>query len=254
MTKPTRFLGIATVAVLAACGSDSSTGPTATAPVDLATAFSEMSLPGLSAAASLTGGVATPSTTTLPSGCTYATTSQSFVCPAVTASGVTVTSNYTLLDASGNPMSQFDAKSVSSLRVRSSVSGTVAVEGNSFTLEGTQDQTLSGLQTASHTLNGTATLNMSGNGTGTGTSGAFSIRSTTTTSNVVLPAGGAENRFPSSGTVAVDQTTSAASLSLTSRVVLTFNGTSKVGVSLTVDGHTAPGCTIDLSKSTPSCG
>jgi aconitase B len=71
---------------------------------------------------------------------------------------------------------------------------------------------------------------------------------------VVLPAHAATNPYPSSGTVAVDQTTSAASLSLSSRIVLTFNGTSKVGVTLTVDGHTVPGCTIDLSKPTPSCG
>ena len=254
MTKPSRFLGIATIALLAACGSDTGTGPTATAPVDLSTAFSEMSVPGISAVASLTGGVATPSTSGVPSGCTYAAASQSFVCPAVTASGLTVTSNYTLLDAAGHSMSQFDGKTVASLRVRSSVTGTVSVSGDNLTLEGQQDQTLSGLQTATHTLNGTSTFNMSGTGSSATIPGAFSIRSTTTTTNLVLPAQGSENRYPSSGTVAVDQTTSASSLSLTSRIVMTFNGTSKVGVTLTVDGHSVPGCTIDLSKPTPSCG
>jgi len=254
MTKPSRFLVIATVALLAACGSDTGTGPNAIAPVDLATAFSEMSLPGVSAAASLTGGVATPSTSNLPSGCTYTAASHNFVCPPVTASGVSITSNYTLLDASGNPMSQFDAKSVSSLRVRNTIAGTISVSGDNLTIEGQQDQTLSGLQTATHTLNGTATLNMSGTGTSATIPGAFSLRTNTTITNVVIPAHGSESRYPSSGTVALDQTTSASNLSLTSRLVLTFNGTSKVGVSLTVDGHSAPGCTIDLAKSTPSCG
>jgi hypothetical protein len=255
MMKPARLLSIATVAVLAACGSDSSTGPSATAPVDLATAFSEMAVPGLSAAASLAGGVSTPTTATLPSGCTYTAASQSFVCPPVTSSGLTITSNYTLLDAAGTPMSQFDAKTVGSLRVRNTIAGTVSVEGDHLTIEGQQDQTLSGLQTSAHTLNGTSTLNMSGTGSSTSIfSGAFSIKTTTTTSNVVLPAHGASNSYPSSGTVTLDEVSSGTGLSLTARIVLTFNGTSKVGVAMTVDGHVVPGCTIDLSKSAPTCG
>lgn len=255
MTKPTRVLGIAAVALLAACGADSGTGPTAKTPVDLGTAFSELSLPGMAAVASLTGGVATPTASGIPSGCSYVSASQSFACPAVTTGGLTVTSNYTLLDGSGHPMSQFDANSVSSLRVKNTIAGAISVSGDSFAVEGQQDQTLSGLQTSTHTLNGTATLNMSGTGSSATIPGPFSIRTTTTMSNVVLPAHGASRPYPSSGTVAVDQTTNLlGSPALTSRLVMTFNGTSKVGVTLTVDGRTLPICTIDLSGATPSCG
>ncbi|MEO8337392.1 MAG: hypothetical protein ABI664_20615 [bacterium] len=254
MIKPTRFLSIAAVALLSACGSDAGTGPNASTPVNLATAFSEMSLPGLSAVASLTGGVAAPTTSGVPSGCSYVAASQNFVCPSVTASGVTITSNYALLDASGHQMSTFDANAVSALRVKSTVVGTVTVSGDVLTIDGQQDQTLSGLQTATHTLNGTNTLNFSGTLTSAAIPGPINTHSTTTISNVVLPANGSATPYPTSGTVTVDQTTSlVGSASLTSRLVLTFNGTSKVAVALTLDGQTLPVCTIDLSKALPSC-
>jgi hypothetical protein len=72
---------------------------------------------------------------------------------------------------------------------------------------------------------------------------------------VVLPAHGSTSPYPKSGTITVDQATSlVGGTSLTSRLVMTFNGTSKVVVTLTVDGRTIPGCTIDLASTTPSCG
>jgi hypothetical protein len=255
MIKTTRSLSIAAIALVSACGSDAGTGPTPSAPVDLTTAFNEMSVPGISALASLAGGVATPSASGVPSGCSYVVTSQNFVCPAIITSGVTITSNYALLDAAGQPMSHFDASSVSALRVRNTVAGTITASGDSYTIDGQQDQTLSGLQSATHTLNGTNTLNMSGTRSSAPFPGPFTTHSTTTLSNVVLPAHASGNPYPSSGSIALDQTTSlAGGSSLTSRVVLTFNGTSKVAVTLTIDGQALPVCTIDLSRTTPSCG
>jgi hypothetical protein len=44
------------------------------------------------------------------------------------------------------------------------------------------------------------------------------------------------------------------SSSITSRIVMTFNGTSKVAVILTVDGVSLPGCSVDLANGTSSCG
>jgi len=255
MTKPTRFLSVAAVVFISACGSDDGTGPTASTPVDLATAFSEMSLPGIAAAASLTGGVSLPSTSGVPTGCAYVTASQNFVCPAVTTSGVTVTSNYFLLNAAGQPMSQFDANTLSALRVRNTIAGTVTVSGDVLNVDGQQDQTLSGLQTATHTLNGTSTLKVSGTGSSATIPGTFTTHSTTTISNLVLPARASASPYPKSGTIAVDQTTSLlGSSALTSRVVMTFNGTSKVAVTLTFDGLSLPGCSIDLSNGTTTCG
>jgi hypothetical protein len=210
-----------------------------------------MSVPGLSAIASLSGGVATPSASGVPSGCSYVAASQSFVCPAVTASGLTVTSSYFLLDAAGHPMSQFNASTVASLRVRNTIAGSVTVGGDSFTMDGQQDQTLSGLQTTTHTLNGTSTLNMSVAGGSETFPGPFTIQSTTTISNVVLPAHGSATSYPKSGTITV--TSLLGGTALTSRFVMTFNGTSKVAVTMTVDGHSFPACSIDLSNGTNSC-
>ncbi|MEO5816128.1 MAG: hypothetical protein ABIT20_12700, partial [Gemmatimonadaceae bacterium] len=209
MNTPSRFLSLAAVALIAACGSDSGTAPKSSAPVDLATAFTEMTLPGLSAAAALMGGVNLPSAG-VPTGCNYVATSQSFVCPALAANGLSITSNYTLLDAAGHPMSQFDANTVSALRVRSTVAGALTVSGDNYNIDGQQDQTLSGLRTATHTLNGTNTLHVTGNRIGSAIAGAFDSRSTTTTTNVVLPAQDSGNSYPSSGNIAVDQTTSVA--------------------------------------------
>ena len=253
--KASRFLGAAAIALLAACGSDTSVSPTVSTPVDLATAFSEMSVPGLSAIASLAGTAYAPAASGVPSGCSYTATSQSFVCPAVTSHGVTVTSSYSLLDAAGRPLSQYDANTVASLRVRSTMAGTETVGGDIYDIDGQQDQTLSGLQSATQTLNGTSTLNVSGTRSNSALPGPFTTRSTTTLANVVLPARGSSTSYPSSGTITLDQVTSiVAGSSVTSRMVMTFNGTSKVGVALTVDGLTLPGCTIDLSSLTPSCG
>lgn len=254
MTKPTRLLCLAAAALISACGSDAGTGPTATTTVDLATALGEMSVPGLTAMGSVAGGISTPSVGIVTSGCTYVAASQNFACPTVTQNGLTITATYSLLNASGQSLSQFDANTVSALRVKSTIAGNLSVSNETFTVDGQQDQTLSGLQGTTHTLNGTSTFNMSGTRTGAPLPGPFSARSTTTITNVVLPARGSSNSYPSSGSIALDQVMSAAGTSMTSRVVLTFNGTSKVAVTLTVEGRTLSGCTIDLSSATPSCG
>lgn len=254
MTRPIRFLSVVAVALLSACGADSGVGPTTTVPVDLATAFSEMSVPGLSAVASLAGSAYAPSLNGVPSGCSYSTGSQSFVCPAITSKGVTITTNYSLLDAAGHSLSQYDASTVASLRVRGTIAGAETVNGDIYNIDGQSDQTLSGLQSATQTLNGTSTLNASGTHSSSALLGPFTTHSTTTLANVVLPAHGSSSSYPSSGTITVDQVTSVAGSSVTSRIVMAFNGTSKVVVTLTVDGLTLPVCTIDLSHLTPSCG
>jgi hypothetical protein len=255
MIKPIRFFGIAAIAFVSACGADGGVAPSSNIPADLATAFNELSVPGLSAFASFAGTAYTPAASSIPTGCGYAAISQSFVCPAVTTNGVTVTSSYSLLDGTGRPMSQFDANTVASLRVRSTIAGVVTASGDIYAIDGQQDQTLSGLQGATHTLNGTSTLNVSGTRSSSAIQGPFSTRSTTTMSNVVLPAHGSSSAYPSSGSITLDQTTSfVGGLSVSSRMVMTFNGSSKVTVALTVDGLTLPRCTIDLSSATPSCG
>jgi hypothetical protein len=214
-----------------------------------------MSVIGLSDLMESGGGVSAPTLNSLPTGCTYASASQNFVCPSVTASGSTITSNYFLLDATGNSMSTFDASKVAALRVRNTISGTAGVSGNTYTIDGQQDYTLSGLQSSTHTLNGTGTLTVGGTRTGSTLPGPFTTHSTTTISNVVLPAYGASNPYPASGRIALDQSTSfTGGSSMTSQLVMTFNGTSRVTVSVKIDNLSLPGCTFDLSNGGTFCG
>ena len=254
MTTRVRFPGLAVLALLAACHSDSGVGPSTSTPVDLANVFRELSVPGMTTATTLAGGVALPFAGGIPSGCAYVSASQSFVCPTVTSSGLTMTASYSLFNAAGQPMAEFNANTVASVRVKSTIAGTITTDGTTLTIDGQQDQTVSGLQSSTHTLNGTSTMNVSGAGSAT-MPGPFSLRSTTTIGNLVLPANGGANGYPTSGTVTVDQvSTFFGGPSVTSKVVMTFNGTSKVNVTVTLEGKALSSCTLDLASGTPACG
>ncbi|CAN5914585.1 hypothetical protein BH11GEM2_BH11GEM2_27550 [soil metagenome] len=252
------FLALAAAAMLAGCGGDSSVATTST-PTDLAQVFREMSLPAISGATSAAAGIERPTTPLaggVPTGCSYALASQAFVCAPITTNGITITQSYSLLNASGGSLSFFEPSSLAAVRLQSTITGTQKTGGDSLSIVGRQDQTLSGLQTSKHTLNGTTTMNLSG----TVGSGAFNpsaepltMTMKSTTTDLVIPANADAKTYPSSGTIAVEQTMSVRNLPpLTTRIVLTFNGTSKV--KLTIDGVSVSGCsTIDLAGTNPGC-
>jgi hypothetical protein len=251
MVKPTRLLGIAAAALLAACNSDSGLAPATNTTVHLGTAFNEMTVPGISTATALAGAISLPYMNGVPLGCSYAVSSQNYVCPAVVSGGLTMTASYWLFDAAGQAMPLFNAGTIASVRVKNTLTGTIT--SGVVTVEGQQDQTLSGLQSAAHTLNGTGTLSVISAGSAT-VPGPYSKRSTTTISNLVLPASGAAHAYPTSGTVTIDGVSSYfGSPTVTTKVVMTFNGTSKVTVSITPAGRTSSICTLDLASGTPGC-
>jgi hypothetical protein len=251
-----RFLTLAAAALLAGCGADSSVSPS-NAPTSLDEVFTEMNLPAISGATGAVGGfdVSTVSTGAItPSSCSYALASQAFVCAPVTANGVTFTQSYQLLNGSGGPLSIFDPTSLAAVRMQTTIAGTDSAGGDVVVIDGRQDQTLSGLQTSRHLLNGTTALNMSGTlAVPSSTPQAFSVTLTTTTTNLGIPAHPSAKTYPASGTIAIDEISTFPGESAdSSRIVLTFDGTSKVKV--TLDGSPLPGCsTIDLSSATPSC-
>ena len=255
-TMRPRLLTLAAAALLAGCGADSSVSPTST-PTSLDQVFKEMSLPALSSATTAAAGVegpAAPFGTSVPTGCSYALASQSFVCAPITASGITFTQSYQLLNASGSPLSAFEPTSLAAVRMQGTITGTESSADGTFTIDGRQDQTLSGLQTSKHVLNGTTTMNMNGTfGTGVASAQPVVITMKSTSTNLVIPANPGANAYPASGTIAIDETIALAGLpAVTSHLVLTFNGTSKVKV--TIDGVAVSGCsTIDLSSTTPGC-
>ncbi len=245
-----RALALVIVAAsVAACGSDSSTAPDHP-PADLNTVLSEMVLPSI--ASSLVPGMpAAPETSALSSSsCSYSSASQDFTCPTVTASGLTFTRSFTLLSASGTPQSQFDPAATAAVRTNSALAGTITSDGSTITVDGQDELTLSGILTGVHVLNGTSVMNV--HGTDAESTTPYSMSITTTTANLVLPATPAD-KWPKSGSILMDVTDSMQGSPMTMHMTMTFNGTSKVVVTMSSDGLSV-NCTVDLASQSPSCG
>ena len=250
--RPLRLAALFAVAAFASACSDSPTGPVAGEAPELSQVLAELQPASLAPlatqiSAAPVAGLNAPN----PSSCTYDSATKSFVCPNVAITGITVARSFTLLDASGNPMSQYDRTATAAVRMRSSFAGTVTSGASTVTVDQTQDVTLSGLLTGARTLNGTSLGHLAGTiGNGTTTTAIASTISTTIT-NLVLPQSSTgPDRFPRSGVIAVANTTSIGALpSFTTNVSITFNGTSKAAVVVTAGGATTS-CTVDLSAQT----
>jgi hypothetical protein len=263
MTNPTRLFRVALAGAamfIAACGSDSPSGPgtPGTATFNLAGVLAEIGRGTPTAARAEMGSSASiTGSTSLPAACTYVPSSQTFACPAQISNGVTVTMSYMLLDAAGHPQSAADVATTAAVRTITTVSGTLTLQpsssggtGGTLTLNRTDDMTLSGLLTGVHTLNGT------GNGTSeTKVTLAGQLIDVTsadksTTTNVVLPKASSTSFWPVSGTITSDQTLTSktagfSGLTSTIHSVMTFNGSANMTVSITIDGVTST-CTINL--------
>lgn len=235
-------------AFTAACSSDS-TAPDRQ-PANLGDVLSEMTVP--SVAASLVPGLpATPSTAApTPSSCNYDAATQSFICPTVSATSVTFTRSFTLLTVAGTPQSQFDAGTTDAVRTNSTMAGTFTANGNSVTVASQEALTLSGILSGVHVLAGSSLLNLTG--TDANSDAPYTLSVATTVDDLVLPDTRAD-KWPKSGSLLVDLTHTMSGTTSTSHLSATFNGTSKVAVSLTSGGVTLT-CTVDLASQSPTCG
>jgi hypothetical protein len=216
--------------------------------------LSELGTVGTYAGAGLAGagvgftGVSAPP----PEVCAFDAVTEYFVCAERTMEGVTFNRRYQLLDAGGSLLSSFDPATVSGIRNVTDLSGTMQREHPAgggvvtFTIESHDEQTLTGLRTATRTLNG------SGTSEHTMTLGEETVTTTATrtTENLVLPAAPGPGTYPASGVI----TTTASSQQMTFTSTMTFNGTSAVTIVVTMNGvsHT---CTYDLANrmSPPVC-
>jgi hypothetical protein len=250
--------GISVVAlaiVAGACGGDSSTAPGNTAPVTLDQALSELSIPAVSYAsgASYYSGVSLPAL--VPSRCTYTAASQSFVCTPISANGLTINQSFTLLAASGAKQAAFDAATTAAVRVNTTVAGTLSQSGTVLAIDGRQELTLSGLISGPHTLNGTSTSTLKGDLSSGTTSYPIDLTVSTTITNLVLPANASSggSLWPTSGAIAVETGGTVAGLpSGTTKVTITFSGTSTVNIAITGPGGYSRSCTVDLAKGDPA--
>lgn len=242
-----RTLTFVSIAALAAACNDS-TAP-ARQPADLGEVLNQMSVPSLAAALVPDVPATTSAAAPAPSSCSYDAGTQRFNCPVVTVSGVSFTRWFTLLDVNGSPQSQFDAATTDAVHLNSSLTG-LAANGRSVAIAGNEDLTLSGLRSGVHTLAGTSLLNV--NGTDDRTGAPFILSVSTTVNDLVLP-DSRDDKWPKSGSVTIDATHAMAGTTTRSHLSATFNGTSKVAVSLTTGGVTVS-CTVDLAAQNPGCG
>jgi hypothetical protein len=247
-TTHLRIAALALVALVGGCKSDSSTG-LGGPPASLDQVFSEASLSSLSGInAGTTPLPVSPFATPTPSSCTY--NAGTFVCPTVTVSGLVLTRKFTLYDDHDVVQSQFVSGATSKVKLETTAQGTVTSGLIGFTVDESQVFTVSGLLSSTHLLNGTSTMKI----TDVMPPGSTITPTTTTTvmniAGLELPkeAGG----YPGAGTI--DFTvTSSSTFDTPLHMQLAFNGSSKVAVTIDAGPFPSHHCTLDLSKSNPTC-
>jgi hypothetical protein len=250
---------LATAALVAGCDSNP-TSPT----VDVEATLTQMSSGGIAtysgaaASASTSGGMMTspsiPAANT--SNCPYNPATSFFVCAPVTSNGVSFSRSFQLLDSQGKPLSTPSPLLVAAIRSVIDLDGTITPPqgSQSVTTQITrhEDATLSGIQSASRTLNGNATQRLAMSGSGF----AFTSNDTSATANLLLPSS-PDQRYPLGGTITTNRTVTTSGVTTTSvhqSEEIAFDGTSIMTVKITV-GANVRTCKVNLATPgvAPTC-
>lgn len=182
--------------------------------------------------------------------CTFDASSGRFSCPPVTRNGQTWTVSYALMDANGATQSQYDGVTTASINFIVSDTGATAFtsNGNIFadTVSRRHNRTVSGLAGSPdtvHAWNGTGTSAIKSVRSGQITK-VYQFTSNDTTTGVRFKQPRDINPYPLSGTVvrnyAVTRTRYASDTTqktATRRVVVTFNGTADVPMTVGSDSY-----------------
>lgn len=182
--------------------------------------------------------------------CTFDASSGRFSCPPVSKNGQTWTVSYALYDASGATQSQYDKVTTASINFIVSDTGasSISSNGNTFadTVSRQHNRTVSGLAgdpDTVHTWNGTGTTSIKSVRSGQITK-VYEFTSNDTTSGVRFKQPRDINPYPLSGTVVRNYTvvrsryaSDTTSKTATRRVVVTFNGTANVPMTVGSDSY-----------------
>lgn len=182
--------------------------------------------------------------------CTFDASTGRFACPPVTKNNQTWTVSYALMDANGATQSQYNDVTTASINFIVSDTGAVAFtnNGNSFadTVSRRHNRTVSGLAGTPdtvHTWNGTGTSAIRSVRSGQITK-VYVFTSADTTSAVRFKQPRDINPYPLSGTVVRDYTVTRTRLAsdtttrtASRRVVVTFNGTANVPMTVGADKY-----------------
>lgn len=248
MRKLHRSPALLLAALIIACDSSSPTSPVQGLDTDLNVV--EITTGGLSGYATggtgfASGGGFAPALPPMyPSRCAFNAETQFFACPMVSARGLVIARKYQLLDGSGAPLSAADP-SLSAIRSVIDVQGTTT----GMMVNRHEDNTLSGLQTANRTLNGTSTQDL----TLYASDGSVALlthdESSISDLSIVRSL---DQKYPLGGSIVSDGTTSLGShddfVSHYHREVV-FDGTSVVTVKSDYGSGLTTTCKIDLANS-----
>lgn len=191
--------------------------------------------------------------------CAWDDAARRIVCAPVSRNGLTYSRSFAFYDANGDVQRRRD-ETTRAMNTQVDVTGTVVHAQGSVTVDRSSSLTVSGLGRASttHTLNGSETGVM----TGTRRTDRGTIASTETftaeTRDVVIPVPRTMGSWPLSGTtvrnatVTVTREGASESRTFTFSQVVTFNGTSRVPVTLSHNGVTRH-CTLDLATRRTDC-
>lgn len=247
---------LAAALLLGAGCSDSSTGPNGPNVPDVAALLAEMSPASLSAVASLASPLGAPTVgqpgVPDPTKCPYSATSGFFECSAVTINGLTFTEKFRLIDDAGHSQ-PLPSTQTSAVETVSTITGTVSTTSggqvvSNYHVDGSSDQTLSGVRTSQHTLNGTSSTRVTGQVLIGTQSVPLDELVTQTTTALVLPNTKAGQKWPASGTITTQVTTNPDNTLLRAKLTIemTFNGSSTVAVKITDPLGTSRSCNVNL--------
>jgi hypothetical protein len=248
---------LSTSLVIAACSD--STGPKKNNP-DLAALLGEMSSSSVTAVTLVVSPedalVTTLAPAFAPGSCVFTSATGFFVCPDVTVSGLTFSRMFKLLDASNTAQSVPSAQTAA-IEAKTSVHGVLTPTGRvgtttPITINRSDDVTLSGVQSDQHTLNGTAIATIEADEPVGVASVHIKTTQTEQTTNLVLPSAKSVAGWPQSGTLHIEQTevltpTGGTALSTALSETITFNGSSTVTVTTSINGGTPTVCHVNLA-------
>lgn len=249
----TSYFALATVAAFALSACSDSTGPDRT-PLSVDEIFNEIEeVQSITAAAAGFAGAPMASHAMPAAGnCAFNTTSQSFVCPTTTATGVSFTRSFQLFDDAGTPQSAFNPTTTSAVRAISDASGTFTNQNGSVDFSSHDDYTVAGLLLDNLTIDGSSTsesiVTNSQNGD------VLEIDATTTINDLVIPKRRTGNRYPLGGSIETNIALTNDEQTATVSVGIAFNGTSTATMTMSSALGTLT-CLIDLSKQNkaPNC-
>ncbi|MEJ7811119.1 MAG: hypothetical protein WKG32_11970 [Gemmatimonadaceae bacterium] len=165
--------------------------------------------------------------------CPYDAASTRFICPTNSREGLTVSRSYQLRDASGQPQSAYSATTTASANFVATLAASVARDNFTATYSRQRNITVSGLAGAEtqHIINGSgSTSNSRSRHTDAGAARSYSMSSSMTIVDLVIPVPRAADSWPLSGAITHQVAASRDRAqgdpqSRTRTATVTFNGT-----------------------------